>query len=428
MISQSIETATIPYDHEAEQAILGTVILYNESTKFVISTIKSPTVFYTPAHQHIFRVFIELASKNDPIDVVTIGSELKSLCQLDDVGGYGYLSVLEECAIDPDHLKKWCEIVNEKAFLRQFLSITMDSSRKSRYPEAKAKDLIDETIEKLMNVRKSLAANAKAVSVFDCMPDIINNIELVSSGKMEIGLVSGYNDYDRHLGGGAQKGDLIFIGAEPSVGKTSLAVCLSYSMIFKSKKGLIASIESSKESIIRDRLLPAAIGVNSHKVRSGNLDQAQWDFLTELSQDKFLKNLKIYDNSTVTIHDLYSLVDLESKTNGIDFLMIDFFQLITPSPNTGNRNQDFGEIAKGLKRINKDFNIPIIALSQLTNGSKLRDSGELEQVADVIIFLERDEEQDNIINCIFKKNRNGIKGKVPLEFIPEQTKFLPVDQ
>jgi replicative DNA helicase len=421
MISQSIEQSTIPHDLEAEQAILGTIMLDNSAIKVVLSIIKSPTYFYTSAHQHIFRAIIELSGKNDPIDSITVGDELKSLFQLDDVGGYAYLGSLEDHGITYDHIPKWCKIVAEHAFLRQIVSVTSDASRKARDPESTAKDLIDETMDKLSELRGRLSVNAKAVSVHAALPEIIDKIEQVNAGKMEIGIMSGYDKFDRFLGGGAQKGDLIFIGAEPSIGKTSLAVCLSYSFVLKARKGLIFSLESSRESIIRDRLLPAALSINSHALRAGKFDQNKWEDLHELAKQDFLKNLLICDESTMNINDIYSLIAMEKD---IDFAMIDFTQLIAPVTNTGNRNNDLGVTARGLKKINKDFNIPIVALSQMTN-EKLRDSGELEHVADVKIILTR--EDDDIINCGFKKNRNGIVGNCPMQFIPEYTKFKSVE-
>ncbi len=422
MISQITEQT--PNDFEAEQAVLGAIMFDNSSMKIVQSIVKKPVYFYVPEHQYIFRSMIELENKNEPIEVIGIGDELKSLNQFEEVGGYSYITSLEDCAVDAEYVSKWCKIIAEHAHLRQFITATSDSSKKARDPESKAKDLIDETIEKLTELRGNLTSNAKAVSVFDAIPEVINNIKMVSLGKMEIGIISGLNDFDRMLGGGAQKGDLIFIGAEPSVGKTSLAMCLSYLLVLRSKKGLIISLESSRESLIRDRLIPSAISINSHLLRSGKMDQTQWDNIHDLAKQESLKNLKICDESTMNINDIYSLFAMEHKTNGVDFGMIDFTQLITPAVNTGNRNNDLGVTARGMLKICKDFNIPLVALSQLT-GEKLRDSGELEQVADVKIILKP--KDDGIINAQFQKNRNGKKGDCLLQFIPEYTKFKSVE-
>lgn len=423
---ESIEKATIPHDLEAEQAILGTVMIYNESFTVINSIIKDACYFYTPAHQHMFRAISELSGNGHEINSITLGDELKSLNQLEEVGGYPYLSIIEDCHLDPSHVARVCKIMAEKYFLRLVISLTSDISRRSRDPEFKSKDLIDEAIEKLTDIRKMLSMNAKAVSVYDSLPEIINNIEMVKDGKMEVGMISGYNDFDRMLGGGAQLGDLIFIGAQPSVGKTSLAVCLSYALVYKSRKGLIFSMESSRNSIIRDRLLPAAMSVNSHSLRAGNIEQKDWEFLHDLKSNSFMKNLKICDESTMNINDIYSLASMEHKTNGLDFIMIDYVQLISATNDKENRNTNLGTIARGLKRINKDFNIPIVCLSQLNENDKLRDSGELKQVADVEIILSKTEEEANIIDCNFRKNRNGIVGHIQLEFIPEYTRFQPV--
>jgi replicative DNA helicase len=414
----------IPNDFEAEQAVLGSMIYDNNTHSLIRSIMKSPSYFYERSHQYIFRAMLELIDSNQPVDELLLGDQLKSLNELEDIGGYSYLASLVDCVPNLENVASYCKIIAEHYYLRQFISITNDISKKARIPGSKTNDLIDEAIENLSKLRGKLASNAKAVSVFDAMPEVINKIESVSQGKIEIGFISGYDDFDRMLGGAIQKGDLIFIGAEASVGKTSLAVCLGYSLILRSKKGIIFSIESSTESIIRDRLLPASLSINSHLLRSGVMGQSQWDDIHELANQDFLKDLKICDESTMNINDIYSMIAMEQKTNGIDFAMIDYAQLITPVVNTGNRNNDLGAIARGMIKICKDFDIPLVALSQLTD-EKLRDSGELEHAADVVILLKPKE--DGIINAFFKKNRNGKKGDCLLQFIPEYTKFKSVE-
>lgn len=423
----NIVNSEIPNDFEAEQAILGAIIYDNNQYALVRSIVKSPSFFYAPAHQYIFRAMIEIVEKNKSIDELILGDELKSLNQLEEIGGYSYLAALVDCVPSSGNTKYYCDIISEHANLRQLISTASDIAKKAIDPERKAYDLIDEGIDKLTKIRQQLSTSAKAVSVFDCFPDIINNIEMVRDGKAEIGLFTGYSEFDRFLGGGLQKGDLIFIGAEPSVGKTSLGICLSYALVCNSKKGLIISIESSKETIIRDRLMPIRLHVDSMKLRAGKMGQDKWDELYQMANDVIYKDLKICDLSTQTSHDIYSLADMEYKTDGLEFILLDYTQLIAPNSNNTNRNQDLGESARMLKRINKDFNIPIIALSQLNEKEKLRDSGELLQVADVFVLLKRSDENRNIINCEFKKNRNGICGSTPLEFVPEWTKFFPVD-
>ena len=414
-----------PSDFEAEQAILGAIIYDNKHFAVVSSIVKSPDYFHFKEHQYIFRAAIDLHQNNIAIDEVLLGGELKKSNQLEAVGDYGYLGNLSELVPAASNVAYYAKLVAEKYHLRKVIAITALISEKSKIRGSKSSIVIDEAIEELLELRSSLSNSARAVSVFDCMPEIISNIELTRDKKIEPGLITGYSEFDRMLGGGAQKGDLIFIGAEPSVGKTSLGVCLSYAMVFSSLKGIIFSIESSRESIIRDRLLPAAMEINSHKLRYGNFSKEKWDLLYQQASNEFLKDLKICDDSSININDIYSIISMEQKTNGVDFVLIDYTQLISPVRNSGNRNNDLGDTAKGLKRINKDFNIPVIALSQLNEKGKLRDSGELNQIADVEIILTKNEDMEGIINCDFRKNRNGIKGIIPLKFIPEFTKFLP---
>jgi len=418
----------IPNDHESEQAILGAIFYNNHHLTVVLSIIKNHQFFYEKPHQYIFMAITELHDQKTAIDELLVLEKLKSLGQVDVVGGMSYLMQLTDCVPSSGNVAHYCKIVAEKHYCRMLLKISNETADDINQM-AKSSDAIDQAIEKLIKLRASLSNSAKAISVFDAMPEIISNIELTSEGKIKPGLPTGYGEFDRMLGGGAHKGDLIFIGAEPSTGKTSLGVCLSYALTAGSFKGVIFSIESSKESIIRDRLIPAAININSHKLRNGNLNADKWDELHQLAGQNHLKDLKICDDSSININDIYSIVSMEHRTKGIDYILIDYVQLISPVSNSGNRNNDLGEIARGLKRINKDFDIPIIVLSQLNEKGKLRDSGELNQIADVEIILKKnDDGMENIIDCDFRKNRNGIKGSIFMEFIPEYTKFLPAER
>jgi len=422
MINTNFE---MPKDHESEQAVLGSVISKNSELNLIRSIIKHPSYFYNSTHRAIFSAMIDLCDNGEPIEEISLFNKLRGNQHVSKSGGLSYITELYDCVSSSGNTSFYCRIIAECYLKRIIIEYTECIKKKAFDQKSKTKDIIDNALELFGKLRNTLSVNARAVRVFDEMPTVINEINLVADGKKEIGIISGYDDIDRMLGGGAQNGDLIFIGAEASTGKTSLAMCLGMSFANRAKKGLIISLESSRDSLIKTRIIPSSLSIDSRMIRSGKMTQDEWDKLIDFAQEKSLKNLKICDESTMNINDIYSLVSAEHETDGIDFLMVDFTQLITPVNYTGNRNNDLGTSGRGLKKITKDFNIPVFALSQIT-GDKLRDSGELSHVSDVTIIMKKMNEV-GMINCQFHKNRNGIKGDCPMLFIPEFTQFKSVE-
>jgi len=412
----------IPNDIEAEKTILGTILVENDLLPIAKSIIK-PNAFYLPEHQHIFTAMSELEN----IDAITLGDHLKNNDLLDIVGGYKELSRLDTFAGPSCNMGEWCRIVLEKYHLRLLIELSLSITKKTKTHDAKSNNIIDETIERLLEIKESLGVNSNISSVTENIKEIVSEVELVSKGKHDTGLFTGYTDIDDQHGGGIQKNDLIFLAAKPSTGKTSLSICLSIGLIQRNKRGIFFSIESSKKSIIRDRLLPIMLEIDSYKIRSGKLSQDEWDKIYSIEK-RILDKLKICDMSKITVDDIYSMVSMEHRQKGVDFIVIDYIQLIDIPKTSGSRNDDLGEIAKGLKRINKDFDIPVIALSQVNEQGRLRNSGELENAADVKILMEKTESYENtgLIELSYQKNRNGRIGNLPYVFIPEFTKFKQV--
>ncbi len=426
----------IPQDFESEQAVLGLIMYDNDTIYPALKNIKEPSYFYTPAHQYIFRAQIELLDKKLPIEEFSIADELKKLNQLDEVGGLSYLTSLIDCVPSSMNMIYYSGLVAKNATLRRLITVTTDTAKKSRDPEIEPAMVIDETIEKLMDLRSNIGDETLVKSFASLMPEIREETERAGQGKVSYGISSGYDKIDMMTGGGFQKTELVIIGARPSVGKTSLAMCAGYQVAYSGKNAFIISLESKEKSLARDRLLPSISGIQSYTFRTGKLDQGQWDnFDNILANDTAMERFKVCDKSGMNCNDIYSLAKIEYEQHGLELLIVDFIQMIKSSKKHSTRNQELGEIAERLKDIAKDFNIPVIALSQLNrevekskrkpNYADLRDSGELEQIADVIILLHQEENPDDerIYDLIFGKNRNGRKGTVNIKFIKEYTRF-----
>ena len=426
----------IPNDFEAEQAVLGSIIYDNEMIYRALDAVKKPTSFYTPAHQYIFRAMLELHDKKLPIDEISLGDQLKSLSQLEEIGGYSYLASLQDCVPSSMNVFHYGKIVARHSQLRQLITLTTDTARKSRDPESEVSELLDDTIGKLMDLRADLDSDTIVRKVSDALPKIRERVELASQGKISYGLPTKYGEIDKMTGGGFQNTELAIIGARPSMGKTSLAMCLAYQACSMNKKALFISLESKEESLIRDRLLPSITNIQSNTFKTGKLDQDQWEsFDNVIATDPAIDNFKITDKSGLNCSDIYSLAKIEYEQFGLSLLLVDFIQLVRPVRKHSRRDQELGEVAECLKDIAKDFNIPVVALSQLNRDvektkrkptyADLRDSGELEQIADVIILLHQDEDPDDerLMDLIFGKNRNGRRGTVNLNFIKEYTRF-----
>lgn len=430
----------IPNDYEAEQAVLGAVI--HDNTKMIdILPIISPVSFYTPAHQYIFRAAIELNNLNNPIDEILLGDQLKSLNQLDEVGGYSYLATLVDCN-PANNVVNYAKVVRKHYLLRQVISITSDACKKSSDPEINAFDILSDLDEKISTIRTNVTDDTKTVK--DVFKSSVGMLEKISQNNDEIkGIPTGFRDIDE-LTGGLQLTDFVIIGARPSMGKTALALDLIRHSARCDFPGydLFISLEMSMDQLGL-RLLAQEGMVNTSKLRNGNLEQYDWDkmamAINVLSDVPILINDSIYDMDGIV-----NLIKQKHKKYGLKRVVIDYLQLIRGDKKKP-REQEIAGISRGFKLLAKDLNINIVALCQLSRElerrtdkrpimSDLRESGALEQDADVIAFVYRDEqynedsEEKGIAEILFRKHRNGEVGKVKLLFTGKYTKFSNIQE
>lgn len=436
------QTLSIPYDIEAEQALLGAVIEDNE-TLAEIASVLSPTSFYKPSHQHIFRAMLELMDLQQPIDEVILGDQLRSLNQLDESGGYAYLAELVDCVPSSGNVVYYAKIIQEHALLRELISTTTEIGRKSRDPEQNITELLSEAENKITEI-STRSTEQKYAHIKDILAGSFKRLEKISESKDDVtGIPTGFIDLDRFTSG-LQDSDLVIVAARPSMGKTAFALNIaSYVATRVEKRGaiLIFSMEMSKEQLAI-RMLTAESKVDSKKLRSGNPDPEDWDKLAMATEKLSIVPVFINDSTNLSPYELSTIAKQLDKNfeNGVSMIIVDYLQLMKGNRPNMPREQEIAEISRSLKGVAKELNIPVIALSQLNRAlenrsdkhpqlSDLRESGSIEQDADIILFIYRDEvyNEDSadkgIAEIIISKHRNGPTGVIRLAFIGKYTKF-----
>jgi replicative DNA helicase len=403
MMNQTIPL-TIPNDIEAEKAILGAILQDNKLINKITGTLK-PNSFYNLSNQHIFGAMLDLVDAKQPIDPVLLGDQLLSSKQLEESGGYVYLEELIDCAPSSGNITHYAKITQEHALLRDLISTTTEIGRKSRNPENNVSELLIEAEHKIRQI--SLGTNKKNYSsIKNLLAKNFERLEKVSETNDEItGMATGLIELDRYLAG-LQDSDLLIIGARPSMGKTALALNIAAHVTTKKvAKGsvLIFNLEMSKEQV-SFRILTSESEVDGKKLKTGNLEQEDWDKLAMATDRISSAKIFINDSTNITPQELTAItkqLDNEEE-NGVSLVIVDYLQLMKGSRPNMPREQEIAEISRSLKALAKDLNIPVIALSQLNRSlesrtdkrpklSDLRESGAIEQDADIILFIYRDE-------------------------------------
>lgn len=433
---------SIPFDIEAEQALLGAIIEDNKALRGLNSILK-PGSFYKPSHQNIFQAMVELSEANQPIDEIILGDQLRSLKKLDESGGYAYLAELAECVPSTGNIVYYARIIQEHALLRELIATTAEIGKKSRDPEQNISELLTEAEYKIRQI--SLRTHQKNYSsIKNLLANNFKKLERISENNDDVtGMATGLIDLDRYTSG-FQDSDLIVIGARPSMGKTALALNIaSYVSTKTETKGavLIFSLEMSEKQLSL-RMLQSESKVNGNKLKTGNLGQEEWDRLAMATDRLSVAPVFINDSTNLTPQEVTAItkqLDNEQE-NGVSLVIVDYLQLMKGSRPNMPREQEIAEISRSLKALAKDLGIPVIALSQLNRSlenrsdkhpqlSDLRESGAIEQDADVILFIYRDEiynddsKDKGIAEIIISKHRNGPTGIVRVAWIGRYTKF-----
>lgn len=429
----------IPQDFESEQAVLGSII-YNNSNLDAIDGIITPESFYKPAHQHILRACLELAENKSAIDEILIGGELKKHNTLDESGGYAYLASLTECVPSSGNVEHYANIVNEKHRLRQLITATANISEKSRDSESIADELIEEVLKAVEKIGSS-GQKSKHSKLKDLITERAHAYDkFTDKNAPRDWIKTGFFDLDKIINGLIKK-KLYIIAGRPSMGKTSLAInIILQSRKYHEYKGAIVfvSYEMSEEEIA-DRLITTDSKNNYNLLTRGKLGDGY---------DKLYQSMDSLSNLNVVVIDQMIPIEklpgefrkIEKEYGFIESIYIDYLQF-APAANTRQpREQQVASMARSLKQSAKDFNCPVVALSQLNRElekrsdkrpmmSDIRESGEIEQTADVIAFIYRDEvyyddsEDRGVAEINIAKQRSGPIGQAKLRFQEQFTRF-----
>ncbi len=433
-----------PQNLEAEMALLGSIMLRPEALHDIVDTI-SPDCFYSEKHRVIFDTMMELFTKRSPIDLLSVSSRLKEKGWLDQVGGNTYLTEIVNVVPSSANIAHYALIVQKKYMMRRLIEASDHISQIGFDENSELEEMLDSAEKKLFDVT-NFNTSHKFVAIKDELAEAWERLDrLHTDGNGMRGIQTGFPDIDLKLSG-LQKSDLIILAARPSMGKTSLALDIArQSAVNHNSHVGIFSLEMSSQQLV-DRMLAAQSNVDAWKLRTGKLSR-QDDFdAIRASLDKLNKApIYIDDQPGNNILKMRSIARRLKSEKGLDLIVVDYLQLMVPTQTkSDNLVQQTTEISKSLKNLARELDVPVLALSQLSRAvesrggrprlSDLRDSGSIEQDADVVMFIHREDkykdesERTNIAEILIEKHRNGETGKVDLFFNDKKATFQSMDK
>ncbi|GAA0684275.1 MULTISPECIES: replicative DNA helicase [Clostridium] len=432
---------SLPHNLEAEQSVLGSMIIDKTAIAQVTEVLKTDD-FYRDSHKIIFAGIMDLFQKDIPIDMITLIEHLKSIDKLEGAGGISYITEISNSVPSIANLNSYIKIVDEKAMLRRLIKASNEIIEKSYSGQDQVENVVDFAQKKVFDI-----AEKRSSSDFESISAVLERgfleIERLFNNKGEVtGVPTGFRDLDDKTSG-FQRGDMVLIAARPSMGKTTFALNIAQHAALKSGKSVVIfSLEMSKEQLAY-KLLCAEANVDMLKLRTGNLDDEDWENIARASGPLAASKIYIDDTAGVNVMEMRSKCRRIKIEHGIDMIMIDYLQLMSGTGGE-SRQQEVSEISRSIKALAKEMQCPVVALSQLSRApeqradhrpmlSDLRESGSIEQDADVVMFLYRDEyynketEDKNIGECIIAKQRNGPVGTVKLAWLGQYSKFGNLD-
>ncbi|GAE32321.1 replicative DNA helicase [Halalkalibacter hemicellulosilyticus] len=435
---------TPPQNIEAEQAVIGAVFLSADAL-VTASERLTPEDFYRASHQRIYEVMLDLSEKDEPVDLVTVTSELQNRKWLDDIGGIAYLSDLSNAVPTAANVEYYTKIVEEKSILRRLIKVSTSIAADGYASEEEVDTILSEAEKTILDVAQRKNTSA-FISIKDVLVETYEKIEMLQNQQGEItGIPTGFQELDR-MTAGFQRNDLIIVAARPSVGKTAFALNISQNVATAAGENVaIFSLEMGASQLVQ-RMLCAEGNIDAQRMRTGALNAEDWQKLAMAMGSLAKAGIYIDDTPGVKVNDIRAKCRRLKQEQGLGMIMIDYLQLIQGNGKSGeNRQQEVSEISRTLKQIARELEVPVIALSQLSRGvesrqdkrpmmSDIRESGSIEQDADIVAFLYRDDyydkesENQNIIEIIIAKQRNGPVGTVELAFVKEYNKFVNLDR
>jgi len=427
-----------PQNREAEMSVLG-AMFFDEIALAKAIEVLSPDFFYDLRHQNVFNVMTTLFSRNHPVDLITVSEELKKRKQLDDLGGISYLTQLTTIVPTAANIEHYARIVKDKALLRKLIQSGTQIVQSSLEADGNAREMIDSAEKMIFDIGQSQIEN-KTVQIKDIIHESMETIDQLFQRKEHItGLATGFHEFDTKTAG-LQPSDLIIVAGRPSMGKSAFATAIVEHVGINLKKPVVIfSLEMSKEQLVQ-RMLCSHARVDAQKVRTGYLSHQDWPKLTSAAGKLSEAPIFIDDTPAQTVLEIRAKARRLKMKHEISMIVIDYLQLMQGSKSVENRQQEISEISRSLKALAREIRVPVIAVSQLSRAveqrtgnrpqlSDLRESGAIEQDADVVVFLFREEyynqteENKNKAEAIIAKQRNGPVGTIPLVFLKEWTRF-----
>ena len=434
-----------PQNSDAESSLLGALLIDSDA---IIKIADSLTAldFFEVRHQRIYEAVMRLYEKRDAIDVLTLSNDLKNSGYLAMIGGPAYLTELTNFVPTAAHVEQYAAIVAQKALRRRLISASQEIIGLGYDESKELRELIEEAEMRLFEVSQQHVKQS-VVSLETILAESFDRLDDLHKDKQKIrGIPTGFRDLDKVLAG-FQRSDLVILAARPSMGKTALALNFAHNIAVQAKQPvLIFSLEMSKEQLV-DRLLSMESGVDAWALRTGNLTDADFEKIGQAMGTLSEAPMYIDDSPGITVSDLRTKARREAHQHPLGLIVVDYLQLMSGGgryASEGNRVQEISEISRGLKGVARELNVPVLALSQLSRSvenrspqipqlSDLRESGSIEQDADVVAFIYREEyynpetDRKKITDIFIKKHRNGPTGGIELYFDNEKQKFRSLD-
>ncbi len=441
MASETTLERPLPQNLDAERSVLGAILLDNHALNAALEKIK-PEDFALDHHRRIFNQMIELGESQQAIDLVTLSDQLHRKGELEAAGGSPYIAQLTDGVPRVTHLEDYLRIVKEKSMLRSLIHTTHAIQQTAIEGEEDADTILDHAESSIFQIAEDRIRTG-LVSMKDVVHENIERLErVITEGKRVTGLSSGYAQLD-NLTSGLQPSELIILAARPSVGKTAFALNIAENVAMQQKVPVaIFSLEMSKESLLM-RLLASGARIDAHKFRTGHLSREDWRQMTQSLGQLADCPLWIDDSGSATVTEIGAKARRMKRDRGLSLVVVDYLQLIAARGRFSNRNEEVSSITRGLKGLAKELKTPVMVLSQLTRApareerspqlADLRESGAIEQDADVVLFIDRPnlfkkkeevtEEERAQTNLIIAKQRNGPVDHIPFVFLGKYTRF-----
>jgi replicative DNA helicase len=430
----------LPQNTEAESGVLGSIIIDPEAIVHIADFLQAED-FYRDAHRTIYEVILHLYQNHDAADLITICDELARRNKLEEVGGPGYITSLINQVPTSINAEHYAHIVERNAILRRLIQAAGDIAAMA-YEEVDASEALDRAEQLIFNITQR-HARSDFSALRDLLVDYMEKLDSLQGQRGAIvGVPTGFSDLDR-MTGGLQRSDLIILAARPAMGKTSLALSLAHNSALRHKRSIaIFSLEMSKDQLLQ-RLLSMEAGIDQQRLRTGWIEDDEWERIISSMNRLSEANIWIDDTAGISTMEMRSKARRLQAEHGVDMVIVDYLQLMQSTAGGArnrNREQEISEISRNLKGLARELNVPVLALAQLSRAvesrqskvpqlSDLRESGSIEQDADIVMFIYRDDvynpdtERKNIADIIIAKHRNGPVGEVSLYFQANQTRF-----